>query len=313
MEGVSVSEFIKKVVSSIDDNYLYPYIVFLYSAWVTSSKPREFVLAYSSKVFAQESQETLVMLSGYFNINLTLLEIQIPSEIQGYSHIPSTSYARLILADKMVEPFLWLDADILCLQGWDRLFDNFDSHDRCIGAVSEDSIIFDTLNMARVRKGASYFNAGVLQVNPSVWEKHGHTAEWIDAYRNRSVLGFEWGDQCILNYVVENQYSKLEEVFNYRWGNHYFGTPSIVHFTGDSKPWHFNSTTEILLSADYAKYTYAVLYKKYENELLKRIKSDEKLHKYILGLQKASLRKPRRRARFTESVISTLRLLELRK
>ena len=308
-----MSEFTKKVISSIDDNYLYPYIIFLYSAWVTSSKPREFVLAYSSKVFEQESQQTLIMLSEYLNINLTLLEIQLPSEIQGYSHIASTSYARLILADKMVEPFLWLDADIICLQGWDRLIDNFDLHNKCIGAVSENSMIVDTSNMARVRKGSSYFNAGVLQVNPSAWEKHGHSTEWIDAYRNRSVLGFEWGDQCVLNYIVENHYSKIEEVFNYRWGAQFFGTPSIVHFTGDSKPWHFNSTAQMLISGDHTKYSYAVLYKQYEYELLNRVKSDEKLHKHVLALQKAVLRKPRRSARFTESVISMLKLLELRK
>lgn len=103
---------------------------------------------------------------------------------------------------------------------------------------------------------ASYFNSGVMLMNLAAWRKHEVTEQLLQCLRDNGKYIWCW-DQYALNAILSGKWNKLP--FRWNMGTHAFEfpsvkhapidhdefenaieNPSVVHFTTEFKPWHFD-------------------------------------------------------------------------
>jgi lipopolysaccharide biosynthesis glycosyltransferase len=93
-------------------------------------------------------------------------------------------------------------------------------------------------NFAKMVSKNRYLNSGVLVMNPHLLDS-AFEERVYSAIQNYSNLGFQWHDQCVLNFVMEGRVGLIDKKYN-----HQFPTDSllcsnspVLHFTGSQKPW----------------------------------------------------------------------------
>lgn len=236
------------VASAIDDNYVWPLLVMLNSAKSTASYPFSFVLGYDEKTLSKSNLELIEKVCNIWKIDMSTVQINLDISVEPGSHITSATYSRLLLADSLESCFMWIDADVLCQKGWDEYFE--------IGKKSEEKSIVigvrDPLvqfgvpnsqleNSSVKLAGVKYFNAGVILLKPDKWKLHNSSEKWRWAFDNASSLGFQFHDQCILNYVLAGYSELIPSEYNYLVRNdneRLIKNPKVIHFAGGFKPWH---------------------------------------------------------------------------
>lgn len=181
------------------------------------------------------------------------------SDFDGFplmQHISKAAYFRInipkILKDKLI---LYLDADIVCV-GDISSFLKLELSDKILAAITDPIFRWhEDLNMS---PGSRYFNSGVMLIN---------TEAWNDAHISDRVLDFiqnhkdkiRFVDQCGLNAVIDGNWLELSPKFNQQailfredFNFEPFGfaleelenarkEPILIHYTGPSKPWHYNN------------------------------------------------------------------------
>jgi lipopolysaccharide biosynthesis glycosyltransferase len=238
----------KAVASAVDDNYVWPLLVMLRSAKTTAKSPFRFILGFDENTLSSMNLRLIQKVCEIWKIDVSSVRINLDIPVEPGSYITSASYARLLLADILQERFLWIDADVLLQKGWDDFFEfNSNLEDNSIARAIRDPLVQFGIpdsqkeNQAVVNAASGYFNAGVLLLNPDKWRNFNAPEKWRLAFENSSSLGFQFHDQCILNYVlsgyvelIPNEYNYLIRNDNGRLVNH----PRIIHFAGGFKPWH---------------------------------------------------------------------------
>ncbi|WP_037287215.1 glycosyltransferase [Saccharibacillus sacchari] len=217
----------------------------------------------------------------YKEINPNLLKEAV---ING--HITEATYYRILIPNLFeadVKKVLYLDCDLVITADiWELWDTELDGH--ALGAVR----IYEYVNDGRVPENATYFNAGVLLINLDKWRSEDLTRkvlEYIKAYPDRLL---SW-DQDALNGVLYEEWVELPFHWNFRsqlfeLNSEQFpfvekrifeesqSNPSIVHFTTNSKPWHYMN--EHPYKNEYFKYldNSGYPYTKYKEEaILKRL------------------------------------------
>ena len=178
---------------------------------------------------------------------------------------PDTIYYRLLAHEFLpedLERILYLDADILCLNGFTDLY-QMPMEEALYAAASHNSDrnILEFVNKLRLQNfemESSYFNTGVLLLN---LEKIRETVERqaiLDYIaKNKAILILP--DQDVLNGLYANRVLALpDEIYNYdaRYSLLYQARSSnqwdldwvidntvFLHFAGRDKPWKPNYTT----------------------------------------------------------------------
>ncbi len=240
------------VASAIDDNYVWPLLVMLRSAKSTANNPFRFILGFDQETLSSTNRRIIEKVCNLWEIEVSSVEINLNIPIEPGTYITSASYARLLLADILEEPFLWIDADVLLQSGWEMFFE-FDSSlvsDPVARAIRDPLVQFgipesQIENRAVANAGSDYFNAGVLLINPEKWRNFNAPEKWREAFENSSELGFKFHDQCILNYVLSGHVELIPNDFNYLIRNEngrLVSHPRIIHFAGGFKPWHMPET-----------------------------------------------------------------------
>ena len=170
-------------------------------------------------------------------------------------HLKVSAYYRLLIpyiakSDKVI----YLDSDIIINSSLDDLFNTQFYNDNYIAAVEEPGFTrhFD-LEMDNTSK---YFNTGVMVINVKKWKETYLTSRVIDFVRRKPEV-ILFGDQCGLNAVINGQWNTISPKFNltsayaYQENDHLSCSyslkerinsrrnPTIIHYTGSLKPWHF--------------------------------------------------------------------------
>lgn len=231
----------RRVAMATDDNYVFPFIVTLLSAKQSTKLDFEVILAHVEGELSQKSIAFIETCCKKIGVRLITRRIDVPFSLPmaESSHISKTSWARILLMLKEEDEFVWLDSDLLMLPGWDRLLsEKIDGAGYGIAAVKETQDLGNQDNRAVVAAGESYFNAGVLIVDPSkLREELGSSLlVAIDEYKQH---GFKWVDQDVLNYCTRGDVGILEPTFNIRRFDP--ASPKsgfVIHFAGNMKPWH---------------------------------------------------------------------------
>ena len=277
-----------KYYTAIDDNYVWPYLVMLFSGKKNSEfSTLKFVCAFDSKHLSTQSRDLILSVADVLNTEIEFEELSLPVEIATVGHFTPTVFARLILADSLNSPFIWVDADTLLLNGFQGLEAFAKSLSGCVAAVPEKASEISSVNKARLIKGADYFNSGVMIINPETWRLHGHSETWPDAQKHSVELGFEWPDQCVLNYIVENDYWQLPSSFNKFWGKGLDRDPNVLHFIGALKPWHLNSGLRLYRGQSSQAFLDFLLYRSYEDALMDAVVQSPRIYSKLMEIRMA--------------------------
>jgi lipopolysaccharide biosynthesis glycosyltransferase len=143
----------------------------------------------------------------------------------------------------MEENFIWMDVDTLLRSGWDRLLSlpkippGFIS--RAVPELSPN-LQEDVNNQAVQKAGASYFNAGIMQIDPTAFREYDLDKKWKVLAKEYNQRHFRYADQCILNYMLAGLSIPLPKEFNFVpsfWRVKEQQAPSVIHFAGKRKPW----------------------------------------------------------------------------
>jgi lipopolysaccharide biosynthesis glycosyltransferase len=186
-----------------------------------------------------------------------------------WGRMPATTYQRLSMEEWLppgVEKAIWLDCDLIVLDDLARLW-----HEPLAGnvvlAVQDERVPvvsswfgiggFRDIGLAADTK---YFNAGVLVIDVRRWRDDRVAARTLDYLASARERVFFW-DQEGLNVALVGSWGALDE----RWNTNPIISQllarrgddvgrrsrraSIVHFTGNLKPWSYDNGSE-----HYARY-----------------------------------------------------------
>jgi lipopolysaccharide biosynthesis glycosyltransferase len=140
-----------------------------------------------------------------------------------------------------IERLLYIDADAIAVAGLDSLF-NVDLKGKPLGAVDDYLMPFSTKIERRqekigMRRGARYFNAGVLLFDWQECLQHGLMRQARETFEAQPEI-FEAHDQDVLNIAFEDNWQVLDPRWNAQTGIlPFIKEPGIRHFTGRKKPW----------------------------------------------------------------------------
>ncbi len=236
-----------RVAVGIDDKFVFPFLTMIFSALKHSEMNFSVIVGFDPNLLHEKNRTLISEILKRLRIDFVFFEVALPSEYKQTTHIPASTFIRLLLADALEETFLWLDCDLICEPGWDRLLN--------LKSYSTDSIIFAAVdsvvlnlgpspNKARLLAGSNYFNSGVMVVNARKWNRQGMGLAWRGALAKYEEYHFQFADQCILNFIASDFWTPLDPSFNQlelisRRSNS--STPKIRHFAGPVKPWHYTS------------------------------------------------------------------------
>jgi lipopolysaccharide biosynthesis glycosyltransferase len=206
------------------------------------------VIGFDPNLLSEKSRNLINIGLDPFNIKVEFLSINLNFEMHINDYLSPATYGRLLIADKLSDNFLWLDADILCLKDWDEVFSSISESDEyllqgCLDPlVRKEFIVEDYYNNAAIlRSNGLYINAGVLYFNTSKWQKLNLNELWPKLASNYDSMDFDFHDQCILNYMAAVDKKILPDEYDYivsKENLRPIEPVRIAHFAGFFKPWN---------------------------------------------------------------------------
>ena len=153
-------------------------------------------------------------------------------------HFTRANYYRILALDMIdAQKVLYLDVDLIITQNitslWEQQLNNV-----ILAAVDEQNS--ERVTALNLKRGASYFNSGVMLVNLELWRSSQISKKVLQFIRNSPEL-IQFVDQCGVNKIIDGEFLHLNRKYNFQsWmyancDQRYI--PMIVHFTGSSKPW----------------------------------------------------------------------------
>jgi lipopolysaccharide biosynthesis glycosyltransferase len=235
----------------IDDNYLWPLLVCLYSAKKNFEKFEGVHIVYDPNYLHERSLNEVKNACELLGINPIFVPLQVPNNVIGQGHITPTSYLRLQVPELFRGKVFWFDTDLLFLNRWQKI-----SKYAMRSKSSKEAIMArlhwgdpkSSSNQAIIKSDGKYFNSGLLLINSEIWKSRNISKELSHIIPNYIQLGFEWADQCLLNYYFKGNYGKIHPKFNAIPAEYVRNRTRIIHFAGSHKPWTLrtNSDCEIV-------------------------------------------------------------------
>ncbi|WP_322923960.1 glycosyltransferase family 8 protein [Paenibacillus campi] len=169
------------------------------------------------------------------------------------NHLPIEVLFRLIapnLLPDSVDKAIFLDSDIIVLADLANLY-NQQLEGYLLGAVVD--VIYDAYQNLHLPSILDYFNAGVMLIDISRWKQEQFTQQLLE-YAKAHAATLRYADQDVLNGVLQGKWKRLPQQWNVISNvfenpavfKQFFGEQqhnvmvehaSLIHFTGDIKPW----------------------------------------------------------------------------
>jgi lipopolysaccharide biosynthesis glycosyltransferase len=293
------------VTTGLDDNYLLPFLVMAHSAKKHSKNNFYLKIAFGKNLLSKDNRIIISKVLNILQIEYEFIQFEINLKLRKEKWIATTSYLRLNLADTEIENFLWLDCDLICLDGWDDLFEDYDLLWRKFAVcAAKDSISLSKIsnqrqykkNEAFMKMKNDYFNAGVLLVNTKLWKDIQKRLPWTTLYENYQNYGFQFADQCILNYTCDKSFAHLDKHYNVfassRNKFHSKRGTKILHYAGGEKPWTYEKNDFSIFFSSIGRKRIRH-YLEYQSELIELVeRNDVNIGKYLERIQR-NLKKSR--------------------
>ncbi len=168
-------------------------------------------------------------------------------------HLTEATYYRLYLSEYLDEEIvIYLDADTICLKNPTEYIRNsikklIESR-KIIAAKTEyrksdftKEEISDTNSyFKRLKMKDTYFNAGVMLINLSLWKKYNLQNKFLMSMNELWQGIIQW-DQDVINSVIDGDYLELDKSINFfpreLTNKSDFKEILFFHFVGSKKPW----------------------------------------------------------------------------
>lgn len=226
----------------IDDNFAWPLLISLYSAKKNHKKFKKAFILYDPRHLTDEVIFYIHEKSKLLAVKLKFIPMRVTSHPEVPSYLTSSTYLRLQIPKVTRKKAFWFDTDVLFREGWHHI------SEYAISNKSDTEPIFARLhwpfhesesNQAIINSKGRYFNAGVLLVNSKVWRRARIMQNLLAIMPNYTQYGFEWADQCVLNYYFAGEYGQIDLIYNSIPQEFNESQTRIIHFSGFHKPWTF--------------------------------------------------------------------------
>ena len=241
------------IVSCIDSNFVLPLCVTIHS--VASNNINSNIIYYVLGIDLTDSdKENLRQLEKKStNLNVKVIDATVDSfdsdikkflasslELEGNGRLSFATYIRLFILEYLpgnVSKILYLDADVICLNSLEKLWET-DITNYALAAVED---ISSEINKARLNL-EKYINSGVLLINLSYWRRINATNLFVNFIRKNSRI-IKLHDQDILNLCFKDKILTLSCSYNYQLLGENYSSQSdarasaLVHFIAFHKPW----------------------------------------------------------------------------
>ncbi len=223
------------VVGAIDDNMVYPLLVWAFSLHTTALAPPHIVIGFLTGHLSERNRKVVGRILTYLGASHEFLELAPDARFITQGHISPTTFTKFLLADEITDQNVWIDVDTVATKGWDSIFDVIaQSPEEAKLVVAERGNGGSRHPKEIVKPSDLVFNAGVLgwPARPRLpW------SEQLD-----SVEMAETQEQFLFNALYASHIAQIPETYNtltYR-KDHVRDTapPFIVHYAGAHKPWH---------------------------------------------------------------------------
>ena len=273
------------IVFSVDDKFLVPFQVSLYSLvkhnpWV---KEISFFLIYDNSTLSKENRNILEknVFSNY-EMKFKLIDCAkyIPNNIDlfNFQHVSKAAFNRLFITELINDSYelaCYLDSDIIVTGDISDLLiykEGFPIFAVSNYAASEEIRLFGNA-------GGNYFNSGVLVCNLHAIRKSDYFTKYINIIIDQAELLLCW-DQDVLNLAHQNEWGQLPWFYNvtrhmlasFKIINNNFyrkldaNNIRIIHFDGPSKPWELKSDRDF--AKIWREYYYELFNKKHSSSSL---------------------------------------------
>lgn len=246
------------ILCATDDNYV-PYCGIMLTSLFENNTQEQFDIYIMTEGLNSNNQNMLndLVQSHQSNIQYTIVNSNSLKDcpIRTGDHVSLATYYRLLapklLPDKVTK-ILYLDCDMIINDSikalWDTDISNF-----AIGAVIDESLNYpDKFDRLGYSASKGYFNAGMLLINLDYWRMHNVMERCFKCIQTMpDKLLFH--DQDTLNVVLQDEKKYLPVTYNLQTGFLYQITPlsdslkkevlasvacpTVIHYTGPSKPW----------------------------------------------------------------------------
>ena len=259
------------IILTTDKNYIFPTLA-LFNNLVANTSNRYAIEIWFSFDMPIKLKNKTEELFNKLNKDFKLFfYTQSPLNAPGYKYLTSAAWIRLEAFDHKREKnsiLLYLDSDIYLMEHWEEVFVQFPLNDLGLAAVSTRGHVDFENRYPGTTRNNYYFNSGVLLLNQNWWIVNKLNHQWKSTIDHYGELGFKRLDQDVLNYLIRDAYSLLDNRFN-SYPNDLNKDSRIIHFAGLRKPWAFFS--HISAKSDVCMGKILALYKKNLNITLFKI------------------------------------------
>jgi lipopolysaccharide biosynthesis glycosyltransferase len=186
----------------------------------------------------------------YYDLSQSAEFLTVTAPLRLSRRFPPVTYARLLL-DRIlpasVERVIYLDCDTFVLKPIERLYDQ-DMHGNPVAAVADPFAMRIMMGRdMRAKQGIfdpaePYFNSGVMLIDVKLFGQTDIPARLVELHE-RGIMDRLYFDQDMLNVIFRGRWTELNWRFNTidpRRAQEAMG-PYVVHYTGNSRPWHLFS------------------------------------------------------------------------
>jgi lipopolysaccharide biosynthesis glycosyltransferase len=264
-----------EVVACCDDGYAQHSAVMLLSLFDCCRTRRVQVHLLVPRQFTQQGRLTQALGDNRSLVAFRTVPEEAVRGLKTWDAVTVASYYRLLMAQALppeVSRVIYLDCDTIVREDLAKLWD-IPLRDHPLGAVSDKN--FKHRHVLGLAAAAAYFNSGVMLIDLDRWRKAEIGTRALE-FAARHPERLTWGDQCALNWLLADQWLKLDDSWNVQTvefgrmvdGEFRFfrkppkraGAGRILHFTAApgspsaavGKPWLY--MCEHPLKAEYLSY-----------------------------------------------------------
>ena len=247
------------VLLTFDDNYSQHAGVVMTSFCINNVGENKFYVI--SDYISNDNKNKLIEIAHRFDSDISFLFISKEQTIDfpigrktANSYVSIATYFRLFLTEVLpdsIDKILYIDCDVIVNSSLDGLWNSAFEPNHCIIAL-EESPTMSISGCKRLHYPAhySYFNAGVLLIDLSLFKKFYHFDDAVYFITHNNII---FHDQDVLNGMLYDKKQFMDLKYNvmdyhlirdskfpqrYQKERNQLFDPVIIHYSGPIKPWH---------------------------------------------------------------------------
>lgn len=243
-----------QIVSVSDDNYAKHLSVMLVSLLKNTSYSEYVDIHIVYDNYSEDTQVKLQSLISSYGARSFFYQVD-PSLYSALAvrNISHAAYYKLSIPDILqMDKVIFLDCDMVIIDDIYNLW-KFDITDYFLAAVREGQ--FNRYDQLKMPHGSDYFNSGVMLINLIKWREY-NISQVARQFLSEHSENLKYHDQEGFNAALHKypwiklppKWNQLSSMFRWSFSEMRFEeaeyhealiSPSIVHYSGDSKPWHY--------------------------------------------------------------------------